>query len=218
MSKIRVLIADDHTLVRAALRALLSSQRDLEVVAEAADAVAAVENARRVVPDVVLMDLSMPGRHGGIGAIGELRRVCPGARAVAVTMHEDEVYARQAMLAGATGYVLKSSPAAELLCAIRKAYAGETYVTPALRRAVAKPANDAPCAPNGEGPRQLTPREHEVAGLIALGLTNAQVALRLHISEKTVETHRMHVKSKLGLRSRADVVRFAIEYNLVKLQ
>jgi two-component system, NarL family, response regulator NreC len=216
MPKTRVLIVDDHALVRAGLRALLAPQPDLEVVGEAADGVVAVEECRRSGAEVVLMDLSMPGRRG-ISAIEDLHQTCPGTRVLVVTMHEDETFVRQAALAGASGYVLKKSLAGELLDAIRAVRCGREYVTPKLEYALAVPEDGSRPAPPGPGVVDcLTPREREVVALVALGHTNAEVAQRLCISDKTVETHRKNISIKLGLRTRADLVRLALEHGLIR--
>jgi two-component system response regulator NreC len=203
---IRVLIADDHALVRAGVRALLEAQPDLEVVGEAEDGAAAVERARRWRPDVVLMDLTMPGR-GGIPAIEDVGRECPGVRVLVLTMHEDAAYENQARLAGAAGYVPKKALARDLIAGIRAVHAGKTYFS------ASGPLTPKPAVAPVE---LITEREREVVGLIALGHTNAEIAGKLHISEKTVETHRAHVLQKLGLRTRADLVRFAIEHDLMQ--
>ncbi len=207
--KIRVLLADDHALVRAGLRALLTSQADIEVAGEAEDGVAVVERCRELKPDVVLLDLAMPGR-GGVPAAEELRQVCPETKVLVLTMHEDEGYARLARRAGAAGYVLKRALATTLLHAIRAVQRGETYATPPLAQAF----HDTTPAPAGDS--LLSERENDVVRLIALGHTNAEIAGKLHISEKTVETHRAHVFEKLGLVTRADLVRFALEHGLFR--
>jgi two-component system response regulator NreC len=202
--KIRVLIADDHTLVRAGLRALLQAQPDFEVAGEAEDGVVVIERCRQLRPDIVLMDLTMPGR-GGIPAIEELHRDFPAAKVVVLTMHDDAAYLRQARLAGAAGYVQKKALATELLRALRAVHAGKPYWPAEL-----------PAAPRARGPLELlTDREREVVTQIALGHTNAEIAGRLHISEKTVETHRAHIFEKLNLETRADLVRFALEHGLL---
>ena len=215
MPRIRVLIVDDHALVRSGLRALLSAQSDLEVVGEVADGATVVEPCRRLTPDVVLIDLTMPGR-GGIAATEDIRHACPNTKVLVVTMHEDETYARQALLAGATGYVLKKAVADELINAIREVHRGRRHIAACLAQAVAPP--------NRLTSRQQTPasavdlltsREREVVELLALGHTNAEAAARLHISEKTIETHRMHVLKKLSFHTRADLVRFALEHGLM---
>ncbi len=214
MSRIRVLIADDHALVRAGLRALVDAQPDMEVVGEAADGVVVIEQCRRLAPQVVLMDLAMPGRRG-ISAIQDLHQACPGSRALVVTMHDDSAFARQALLAGAAGYVLKQSLPTELLKGIRAVYQGRLFVTPSLARALETGGDSTPRQTPNNYQDLLTPREREIAGLIALGHTNAEVAHRLHISLKTVESHRSHIMAKLSLRTRADLVRFALENRLI---
>lgn len=207
MSRVRVLLVDDHALVRSGLRALLEGQSDLEVVGEAEDGVVAVERCLTLKPDVVVMDLAMPGR-GGIKATEDIRRACPGTKVIVLTMHDDEAYLRLARLAGATGFVLKKSLATELLQAIRAAQIGKAYF-PASDEALPLKSERAPLD-------LITVREREILTLIAFGHTTVEIAGKLHISEKTVETHRAHIAEKLGLRTRADLVRFAFEHDLLK--
>jgi DNA-binding NarL/FixJ family response regulator len=211
MSKIRVLLADDHALVRSGLRALLTAQPDIEVVGEAEDGVVVVDRCRMLRPDVVLLDLTMPGR-GGIPAADELRRACPETKVLVLTMHEDEGYARVAAAAGVAGYVLKRSLATELIKAIHAVCRGEPYVTASLAKAFQEAPSGKTRTPASD---KLTDRESDVVRLIALGHTNAEIAGKLHISEKTVETHRAHIFEKLHLETRADLVRFAIEHELM---
>ena len=215
MAKIRVMIADDHALVRSGLRALLTAQTDMEVIGEATDGADVVEPCCRLGPDVVLMDLTMPGR-GGIAATEELRRSCPRTKVLVVTMHEDECYARQAVSAGAAGYVLKKGVTNELIAAIRDVHCGKSHIAPSLAQTLAAsdPVSARRRAQTG-AIELLSPREKEVLTLLSLGHTNAEVATRLHISEKTIETHRMHIMEKLDLRTRADLVRFALEHGLM---
>ncbi len=216
MSRIRILIADDHALVRSGLRALLSAHSDLEVVGEAEDGTVVEESCRRLAPDVVLLDLTMPGL-GGIAVIGDARRAAPRTKVLVLTMHEDEAYARQAARAGAAGYVLKKALATELVKAIRTVYRGSRYVDPVLEAAFFDPDPRLPDAgPRTGGADSISPREREVVSLVALGNTNAEIAAHLHISVKTVETHRARILEKLGLRSRADLVRFAIDHGLMR--
>lgn len=207
MSRVRILIADDHTLVRSGLRALLDGQSDLEVVGEAEDGVVVVEQCRRLKPDVVVMDLKMPGR-GGISATEDLRVECPEVKVIVLTMHDDDAYVRMARLAGASGFVLKKSLATELIRAIREVHAGKMHF----------PTTELPpMNKRGVGPLDLiTDREREVLTLIALGHTTPEIADKLHISAKTVETHRAHISEKLALHTRADLVRFALEHGLLK--
>ena len=213
--RIRVLLVDDHALVRSGLRALLEAQ-GIEVVGETDTGISVVEYCRRLAPDIVLMDLTMPAR-GGVAATTDVRRACPSTRVIALTMHEDEVYARQALLAGADGYVLKKDLPTDLTHAIRVVARGQRYITPTLAHVLDDQGGRPPERRHPpKGPDVLTEREREVLSLIALGHTNAEIGARLGISEKTVETHRARVLAKLGLRTRADLVRFALEHGQMK--
>jgi len=215
MGRIRVLIADDHALVREGLRALLEAQPDMEVVGDAESGVVVERLCRELSPDVVLMDLTMPGR-GGVVATRDVRMAFPNVKVLALTMHEDETYARQAAMAGASGYILKRALAQELVEAIRVVHRGGRPVAPEMAAAFSGvPASTALGRTSLGGIELLSEREREVVALVALGHTNAEVGARLHISEKTVETHRAHILRKLGLRTRADIVRFAIEHGLM---
>jgi len=205
--RIRVLIADDHPVVRRGLRQLLESDDGFEVVAEAGD----VESARRYVrghhPDVLMLDLNMPG-EASLEAIPKLREEFRETQIVVLTMQDEPAYARAALAAGALGYVLKESADAELVEAVRAAANGERYLNPRLGARVA--AEPPPGPPDG-----LSEREFEILKLIALGHTNAQVAQELYLSIRTVETHRAHIQQKLGLRDRAQLVRYALDRGLV---
>jgi two-component system response regulator NreC len=204
---IRIVIADDHAIVRRGLRQLLDSEEDFEVVAEAGD----VETARRYVlghhPDVLVLDLNMPGEPS-LEAIPKLLTEFPNTRIVVLTMQNEPAYARSALSAGVLGYVLKESADAELVQAVRAAAAGEHYLNPRLGAKLA-------AEPTNEPPNGLSPRELEVLRLIALGNTNAQIAEDLHLSIRTVETHRSHIQQKLGVSDRAGLVRYALDQHLV---
>lgn len=204
---IRVVIADDHAVVRRGLRQLLEDEGDFEVVAEAGD----IEGARRYVrghrPDVLVLDLNMP-EGSSLDAVPDIRAEAPDTRIVVLTMQNEPAYARQALSAGVLGYVLKDAADAELVEAVRRAAAGDTYLNPRLGARVA--AEPPPGPPGG-----LTEREVEVLRLIALGHTNAEIATQLFLSIRTVETHRAHIQQKLRLGSRADLVRYALEHDLV---
>jgi two-component system, NarL family, response regulator NreC len=216
VGRIRVLIADDHALVRSGLRALLEAQPDMEVVGEAADGLVVETRCRELSPDVVLMDLTMPGR-GGIAAAADVRRASPTTRILVLTMHEDEAYARLAASAGIEGYVLKRALAGELVSAIRSVHAGGRQYPPELRAVLTERRGGQSAEPAaGIGIQVLSDREREVVGLIALGYTNAEIGKKLFVSEKTVETHRAKILNKLELRTRADLVRFSIEHGLMK--
>jgi two-component system, NarL family, response regulator NreC len=207
VTKIRVLLADDHAILRAGLRMLLAAQPDMTVVAEAADGEEAVRRALATRPDVAVIDLTMPGLSG-VETLGRLRREVPATRLLVLTMHDDPGYARVALAAGASGHVVKDAESAELLTAIRTVHRGRTFVrVGAGAPATLPPASAAP---------PLSPRERQVLGLLVHGHTNREVADRLSLSVKTVETHRARLSEKLGLHSRADLVRFAIELGLLQ--
>jgi two-component system, NarL family, response regulator NreC len=205
---IRIVIADDHSVVRRGLRQLLDSEDGFEVVAEAAD----VESARRFVrghhPDVLVLDLNMPGGPSR-DAIPSMRAESPGTQIVVLTMQNEPAYARQALGEGALGYVLKEAADIELVEAVRAAAAGESYLNPRLGAKVA--AEPPPGPPGG-----LSEREAEVLRMIALGHTNAQIAEELFLSVRTVETHRAHIQQKLRLSDRYELVRYALDHGLVK--
>jgi DNA-binding NarL/FixJ family response regulator len=203
---IRVLVADDHAVVREGLRTFLSLQDGIEVVGEAADGEAAVREAEIRRPDVVLMDLVMP-RLDGVGAMRELRRRLPGCRVIVLTSYGQDDRLLPAIQAGAAGYLLKDAEPAEIARAVRAAHAGEALLDPAvaarLLAAVAGPAS-APPAP------RLTPREREVLALIGRGMANKRIALELGVSEKTVKTHVGHLLAKLGVSDRTQAALLAV--------
>ncbi|HMJ73823.1 MAG TPA: response regulator transcription factor [Solirubrobacterales bacterium] len=204
---ISIVLADDHTIVRRALRVLLEEESDFEVVAEAEDAEGAIRYLRGHKPDVLILDLNMPGRPS-LEAIGEMREVSPETRIVVLTMQQEPAFARQALQQGVLGYVLKEAADDELVQAVRSAAAGETYLQPALgAKLAAEPEIVA---------SDLSERETDVLRLIALGHTNAEIAEKLYISVRTVETHRAHIQQKLGVSSRAELVRSALSRGLVE--
>jgi len=217
VAKIRVLIADDHAVLRAGLRMLLSAQPDMEVVGEAADAREAVRKAVESRADVVIMDITMPG-GGGIQAIDRIRQGSPRTSVLVLTMHDDPAYARAALAAGASGHVVKEVESSELLSAIRAIHGGRTFVS--LSLAGRSGANllleqVAPGEARQGGPVRLSRREQRVLELVAQGHTSQRVADRLSVSVKTVETYRARIREKLGLTTRADLVRFALETGLL---
>jgi two-component system, NarL family, response regulator NreC len=209
---IRVLIVDDHAVVRAGLRLLLEREEDMEPVGEAGDTREAVQMARRLTPDVVLMDVVMPGATG-VDAAAEIRHVVPGARILMLSMQDDPSYVRQAFTNGAIGYVLKEAADTELVSAIRRVSLGEQYVHPSLGAKLVGPADT---AARGDDP--LSDREREVLSLLALGHTNQEIADRLVVSVRTVEAHRAHILTKLRLSTRAELVRYAIDTGLLETQ
>ena len=209
MKKVRVLLADDHTVVRDGLRLLINGQRDMRVVGEAADGQEAVQKARDLAPDVVVMDLSMP-KLNGLQATERLREEQPAVKVVALTVHEDATYLLQVCKAGAAGYVLKRSAGDDLIRAIRDVARGTTHfdATLAGKALAARPAD----RPAKEGLRaaDLSEREREVLILLAWGYSNKEIANSLRLSVKTVETYRLRVSEKLGLRSRTEIVQYAL--------
>ncbi len=212
MAETRILLVDDHAVLRAGLRLLLDAEPGLCVVGEAGDGQAALAMATRLNPDLVLLDLTMPGM-GGLAAIPALRRIVPAARILVLTMHDDESYLRQALRDGASGYVLKKAADSELLSAVHAVMRGEVYVHPALTRALLNDLLPAPATDNDPW-KTLSEREHEVLILVARGHTSAEIAERLHLSPKTVETYRLRGMEKLDLRSRAALVQYVLAHKL----
>jgi two-component system response regulator NreC len=208
---VRVLIVDDHAVVRSGLRRVLEAEEDLEVVAEAGNTRDAVFEARAAKPDVILMDVVMPG-ESGIEATPALLHEAPDAKVLMLSMQDDPQYVREAFAAGATGYVLKEAADVELVAAIREVAAGGQYVHPALgARMIASEAE----ARRREEEDPLSDREREVLRLLALGHTNQEIAQMLYISVRTAETHRAHIMQKLRLSSRAELVRYALDQGLL---
>ena len=202
----RVLIVDDHAVVRAGLRSLLDREADLEVVAEAGTADEGVRAARLEKPDVVVLDVVMPGRSG-IDAAAEMLEASRGARILVLSMQDDPTYVREAFAAGATGYMLKEAADAELVLAVREVAAGGRYVHPTLGARLAQAEVE---AARRAADNPLSDREHEVLRLLALGHTNQEIAKQLFVSVRTAETHRAHIMQKLGLGTRAELVRYAL--------
>jgi two-component system response regulator NreC len=206
---IRVVIADDHAVVRRGLRQVLDAEPGFEVVAEATN----LDDARRYVrghrADVLVLDLNMPG-GSSLEHIPSIRTEFPGTQIVVLTMQNEPAYARQALSAGALGYVLKEAAEEELVEAIKRAAVGDTYLNPRLGARVA--AEPPPGPPDG-----MSEREVDVLRLIALGYTNAEIGEQLHLSVRTVETHRAHIQQKLSLGARSDLVRYALEHKLVEI-
>jgi DNA-binding NarL/FixJ family response regulator len=210
-ASIRVLVVDDHAVVRAGMRLLLEGQPDIHVVGEAANGTAAVAADRSLEADVVLMDLVMPGA-GGIEATRELLAARPGAKVLILSMLDDATYVREAFTAGATGYVLKEAADSELVDAVRHVAAGERHVDPALgARLVAGEAEERSRVERDP----LSDREREVLRLLALGHTNHEIAHLLSISIRTAETHRAHIMQKLRVSTRAELVRYALGTGLL---
>ncbi|MBI3763293.1 MAG: response regulator transcription factor [Chloroflexi bacterium] len=209
-----ILLADDHAVLRAGLRMLLDAQPDLTVVGEAGQGSEALKLAGELKPDLILLDLTMPGLSG-LEALPLLRKAAPESHVLILTMHDDESYLRQALRTGAAGYVLKKAADNELLSAIRAVMRGEVYVHPSLTKALIEDLlPDSPAIPRDPWD-ELSEREREVLVLVALGHTSAEIAERLSISPKTAETYRARGMEKLGLRSRATLVKYALGKGLL---
>jgi len=209
----RVLIADDHTMVRESLVSVLQADGDVQVVAQAADGIEAVEKAIQTRPDIVVADLSMP-RLSGIEVVRRLREALPDTRVLVLTMHQEDEYVLQAVRAGASGYLVKDSAAAELLAAVRSLHAGRGYFGPQAARTLAEQLQH-PERTLDDPYGRLTAREREVFHLIAEGMTTKEIARRLDISVKTAENHRGRVLDKLGMRNTAELVRYALRKGLL---
>jgi DNA-binding NarL/FixJ family response regulator len=209
---IRVLIADDHGIVRAGLRMLIERQSDMRVVAEAEDGVAALESTQAERPDVAVLDVSMP-RMTGLQAAREIRSHVPDTRVLLLSMHDDERYFLEGLEAGAAGYVLKRAADTDLIGAVRTVAGGRTFLSDEAQRALMDEWLEGGRA---EPDDPLTPRELEVVKLIAEAFTNRQIAETLKLSEKTIESHRANVFAKLGMRDRVEIVRYAIRRGLVE--
>jgi two-component system response regulator NreC len=207
---ITIVLADDHAVVRSGLRMVLDRETGFEVVSEAGDADSALRTVLGHKPRVLVLDLNMPGELTSLAAIPRVAEVSPDTRVVVLTMQEDPEFARQALRAGAAGYVLKEAADDELVEAVRRVAAGDTYLNPSLGARLAA----APPEPAGP-PDDLTEREVEVLRLIALGHTNAEIASQLYLSVRTVESHRAHIQQKLGRATRAELVRYALDHGFV---
>lgn len=213
MGNIRVLIADDHTVVRESLVGLLQAEDDIQVVAQAADGVEALEKAAATSPDIIVTDLTMPGLNG----IEIVRRLCkslPDTRVLVLTMHQEDEYVLQAVRAGAAGYLVKDSASSELIAAVRGLHAGRGYFGPQAASALAEQLKH-PERVVDDPYGRLTAREREAFHLIAEGLTTKEIARKLDISVKTAENHRGRVMAKLGVRNTAELVRYALRRGLL---
>jgi two-component system response regulator NreC len=214
--KIRVMIVDDHAILRAGLKMLVNAQSDMEVVSEAPDGEKAIQAAGETRPDVTLLDLTMP-RVGGMKALQEITRKCRETRVLILTMHDDPAYLRSALAAGASGYLLKRAVDTELLAAIRAVHRGGIFVDPRLASVLVQDV----LAKRGKrvdptGPVNiLSDRELQVLKLVARGYSSAQIAKQIFVGVKTVETYRSRFAEKLGLRTRSDVIRFAVQMGLL---
>src|SRR5436190_23547264 len=206
----KIVIADDHGIVRSGVKRLLDRQDDMEVVAEAEDGVDAVARVVEHRPDVAILDVSMP-RMTGLQATHEIKQQSPDTQVLILSMHDDQRYLFEALRAGASGYVVKRAADQDLVDAVRAAGRGEPFLTATAQQTLIRDFLE-----RGEQPSQLTPREQEVVKLIAEAHTNKEIAEILHLSEKTVESHRSRVLQKLGMRDRVELVRYAIRQGLVE--
>ena len=215
MNKLRVLIVDDHALVRAGIRSLIEGQSGFEVVGEAAQGDEVLGKVMQLQPDVVLMDIAMPGMNG-IEATKLLKREFPHIHVVILTMHDDEEFFFTLIREGASGYILKDSEPEQLVSAIRNAAKGQIYLSPAVAKALMESYVMATTGLNGENHVALTSREKDVMRLLAAGQTNREIAEALVLSRRTVEKHRQALTRKLGLSNRDDLTRYAIRRGLIE--
>jgi DNA-binding NarL/FixJ family response regulator len=214
--KIRVMIVDDHAILRTGLRMLVNAQTDMEVVSEAPDGEKAIQKVQESKPDVTLLDLTMP-RVSGMKALQEIARNCRETRVLILTMHDDPAYLRSALAAGASGYLLKRAVDSELIAAIRAVHRGGVFVDPRLASILVQDvlAKKSKKADPTKMTNILSDRELQVLGLVARGYTSAQIAKQISVGVKTVETYRSRFAEKLGLRTRSDVIRFAVHMGLL---
>jgi len=213
MSKIRVLLAEDHTIVRKGLRSLLDDETEIEVVGEAEDGQQAIEQVQRLLPDVVMMDITMPVLNG-LEATRQIKKLFPQVRVLVLTVHSTEEYIFQILQAGASGYVVKQAAVSELVQAIQTVYRGDSFLSPSISRQVVEEYGRRAEAMEDKY-HKLTDREREVLQLIAEGHTNREIASLLRVTVKTVEAHRAHLMDKLGLHSTADLTKYALRKGII---
>jgi len=217
MNKIKVLLAEDHTIVRKGLRSLLDEETNIEVIGEAQDGREAIQKAQQLHPDIVLMDITMP-RLNGLEATRQIKKRSPQVKVLALTMHANEEYIFQILQAGASGYVLKQAVVTELVSAIQAVHRGDSFLSPSIsKKIIEEYIRQAQPLAEKDDYAKLTNREREILQLIAEGHSNRRIAQLLHISVKTVETHRANLMEKLDLHSTAELTRYAIRKGLISL-
>ena len=212
MKKIKVLIADDHAVLRSGLKMMLNSQSDMEVVAEASQDSETVLLSEKYQPDIILLDITMP-EHGGIKIIPEIKRRCPSSRILVLTMHDDDSYLKDVLKVGGNGYILKKAADTDLLSAIRSVCRGENYIDPSMTKHLISDMFGT-VDENKEG-NNLSQREIEVLKYMAQGYTNKQISDTIFVSIKTVETYKVRIKKKLNISRRSDLIRYAINKGLI---
>jgi two-component system response regulator NreC len=216
LDKIRVMLADDHTILRAGLKMMLNAQPDIEAIGEASDGKQAIAQAERLSPDVIIMDITMP-ECNGIEATRQIKRLLPDVRVLILTMHENEEYLFQTLRAGAAGYMLKEAADTDLISAIRVVFSGRFYLSPSAQSMlVSDYLQRVHTGEERDSYGALTEREREILKLVAEGYTNSQIGEQLVISPKTVDTHRTHIMDKLNLHSRAELVKYAMRRGLLE--
>lgn len=217
MTKIRVLVCDDHAILRDGIKLLLNSQPDMEVVGEAIDGREAVEQARALQPDMILMDIAMPGLNG-LEATKQIRRDVPDARVLVLTMYENDEYVSRMLEAGVLGYVLKKAAGTELVHAIRSIHQGEAFLYPSItKRVVEDYLRRVETGQERDSFSGLTDREREVLQLVAEGHANREIAEILSISVRTAQNHRAHIMEKLGIHDRGELIKYAIQKGIIEL-
>jgi len=216
MKKIRVLLVDDHAILREGIKALLEKQDDIEVVAEAADGREAIPKVDQFRPDVVVLDISMPTMDG-LESTRQIKRENPDIKVLVLTMHDNEEYFFQLLRAGASGYVTKKSVSRELVSAIEAVYRGESFFCPSMAKFLLSDFLRLDKAVEDTGQEELTPREREIVKLIAEGYTNQQIADLLHRSVKTIESHRSNILRKLGIHDSIELVKYAVRKKLIEI-
>lgn len=216
MKKIRVLLVDDHAILRDGIKALLEKQDDIEVVAEAGDGREAIPKAAQFRPDVVVLDISMPTMDG-LESMRQMKKENPDIKVLVLTMHDNEEYFFQLLRAGASGYVTKKSVSRELVSAIEAVYRGESFFCPSMAKFLLSDFLRLDKAVESTGQEELTPREREIVKLIAEGYTNQQIADLLHRSVKTIESHRSNILRKLGIHDSIELVKYAVRKKLIEI-